>query len=500
MLRVLFTIICVCSIQPILANTSIVNSSASISISFDSSVSYADSLEATAIVCSLFNEPLENNSYTFRKQNDTLYCTIPVETTRTLAGVIVGKPNQRLTIGTAELTPGMELKLRGYIADDGLLHYRASDNKGFNAFDHAGTPDNLTIALAGIFIDFASYKIGDNDDEPDITAQDYADWKKFEASMDSLFHVQYRSAVQNKQIPDFIRKTLDNNLKYFFAANWRFNYAERAGRTFGLDIEVNKFPAEYFRFLNDIDFSDEILNFTSSFGPYFIFKKMLTKLDIGHPIGETPISVWKQSALIGLENYMERPTPLLLEMLAASSFVTQINDGSPLNDIQIKNIRDGFSTELASLILKRNAALTSRLGSKFELINLTDSSASAREIVDKFFPDSPVIIDLWNAWCTPCREAFGKIDSLNLHPEIIPSIYISDTSSDEDSWRKIASQIGGIHVRISETNMSDILKKHNICGFPGYIFLNRQHDVSALFTGFPGTDIFYNSAIKASEK
>ena len=326
-----------------------------ISISFDKSIA-TDSIDVTAITSSIFNDPFEEDIIHFtKKDNNTFTCQVPLETQTSLIGISVDTPDRRLSIGLVEIHPDIPLVMEAYFDSDGLLMYSKSDHNGFNRFDMAPTENNKIIIVSDMLMRFASYHLGLSESEPQITSSDYNSWETVSQKLDSLYDTQISYAINGREIPAEAEKLLENNFKYFFAANWRMHYKERAEKTFNIPPPIDNPPVEYYTFLNDIDFSDALLNHTPIFGPYFLLKKMLQKLELGEPIGDTSIQEWQHSLKRNLKPIIPEPTQLLLDMLSATSYIMQLKDNNtPLSPIQIENLNSDFDKNLRAIILSRS--------------------------------------------------------------------------------------------------------------------------------------------------
>lgn len=471
------------------ANT-ISNSIGYISINFTDSI-IPDSLEVIAISSSIFDEPFENTEHPFIRSNKTFNCQIPLEQDRNLIGLIVGTPHQRYSVGYVELNPNVPLTMEGSFDSNGILNYKKSNTSGFNNYALSPTEDNKSLVVSDILMRFTSYRLGTSKLEPTITSKDYKSWDILTNKFDSLFTAQLNYALNGREIPSAASGWLENNLKYFFDANWRMNYKERAKRNFNILDDIDTAPLEYYSFLNDIDFTSTFLDHSTVFGPYFLLKKILQQPILAKPIEEMPIKEWQDSIKNNLKPIISNPTSIFLDLIAASSYIMQINDqNKPLSPNQIQNITEFFDNNLSSIILARNNNLKKQLNKESDIFDLSNSNFSLMDFIDTNYQGYSIIVDLWNTWCSPCLNAFKQIETIMNLPDNVILLYISDTSSPLEQWRTLSARIGGVQIRISQSDMESLNNLYELNSFPSYIVFNKKHKLLHKQIGFPGRIVF----------
>lgn len=207
-------------------------------------------------------------------------------------------------------------------------------------------------------------------------------------------------------------------------------------------------------------------------------------------IGERPVKEWKEYMDRKLAPAMRERPKLLLDLLAGMSYVWQIDQKKPLTPLQIKNINEGFTDDIGKIVLARNEALVARLEKKekAELRNMTDEAFELKKFIDENYKGRPVVVDLWNTWCSPCMEAISQSEETKQEfaGSDLVFLYVADDSSPEDEWSRKAEEIGSKQVRVSTDTSAAILKSHNLEGFPSYLFFDRDHNLVHSRTAFPG--------------
>lgn len=345
----------------------------------------------------------------------------------------------------------------------------------------SNSSDSLSIyewsALSDIFANFISdwsYCVPDSA---------YQSWKQVrDYQLDTMLPGQLNDAFGNRQIPEYAKPWFLNSLKCRFAAVEILPYVKAAERMNGITVEEP--PMEAYTFLNEIDYSPNLLKRLPYTGLKSFIYALLRFPDGGFDkIGDMDIAEWENNVAKKLSPALESPTNLLLDLLAGMSYIEQIEvNNIPLSETQIANITEGFTNDIGLIVLNKNKELL-KLADQSDLLDFSDTAFDLDSFIRTKFNGRPVVIDFWNTWCMPCIDAMNT--TMELKKEYSPEVaflYISSTSSPEYSWRVLANKFGGTQVRVSEEDFYNMLSRYDLSALPSYIFFSKDHKMRYKFS------------------
>ena len=350
--------------------------------------------------------------------------------------------------------------------------------------------DDLTpsqyAALSRVLMEFYS----DTGIVPDSL---YSSWKLVrEYETEKMFPSMLHSAFESDTVPAWVPDWFINTLKCRFASIQVMPYVKAAERMNGL--KVDEPPMESYTFLDRIDYSSIFLKRLPFAGLKPFLYGMLRFPGKGlEKIGESSVAEWKEASRRKLSRAISNPSPLLLELLAAMSFIEQIDiAGVALSEKQIENVDRGFSEGLAQIINERNNRLLKALAKRERISDLSDKSFNLLQYIDEHYPGKAVIVDFWNTWCSPCLAAMQHIKSYCQDTDLSHIVFlnISSDSSPLEEWAKIARESEGEQIRISDEDFRLTGSFYHLSALPSYLIYDRNHQLVTTRTGIPSKNEF----------
>lgn len=439
----------------------------------------SEKLDNTAVIgitSQLFSEPMENIEIKLSRNGNVFSGTLPLELKNEIGGFIVSTPDTQWGIHSAfrQSEP-----LYVTVEVDSIGNYISSTSSYKDDF----TPYEYND-IADAYMRFYG------DHTPMASKSSYDSWENVrEYELKEMLPKMLKESVVASKIPDSAWPWLYNLLKCRFAAIQILPYVKAAERY--LHIDVAEPPIEAYSFLNEIDYSDTLLTHLPFSGVRSFLYALLRFPDGGFgAIGDTPVAEWQQMTREKLAKVVENPTPLILDLLAAMSYIEQIEvKETPLTQTQIDNIQSGFNDDLDKIILAKNEAMCQKLQAPLSVADLSSQDFNLIEYINSNFPGKAVLVDRWITWCGPCLTAISRVNMLKSelpHNGAIVFLYISDTSSDVRKSEDISRGIDGVSLRISKEENERLGEEFGLEAFPSYLLFDRDHKLVSVATGFPG--------------
>lgn len=177
-----------------------------------------------------------------------------------------------------------------------------------------------------------------------------------------------------------------------------------------------------------------------------------------------------------------KDSPLMQQLLAMQAYMSHIEKRNTLNDRQIANSRRRLSDIMFDYLMAQNdemAKVVANAKSNILEINPNNSGEQVLKDIAEKYKGKVIYIDIWATWCSPCLNAITELqpEKKNYADDVV-FVYLADESSPKKAWEEKIKSIDGEHMRLSQTQMQELMSKFAFNGYPSYIVIAKDGSVA----------------------
>lgn len=179
----------------------------------------------------------------------------------------------------------------------------------------------------------------------------------------------------------------------------------------------------------------------------------------------------------------------------ASKYLAQIEKEKTLLSEAQKDSVQTLMSELSAEVLAHNDRLEQELSFVSEqgmsrVCSLSDEAASTDDILSlllKPYRGRPVLLDLWETTCGPCRVAFKEMHEKKKElADRIHFVNIASERSDLATWQRLVPNYIGDHFRLNEQQLQALHRQIpcDTSGIPLWVLINADGTIHHTFVGY----------------
>jgi len=302
-------------------------------------------------------------------------------------------------------------------------------------------------------------------------------------------------------LPENQKQLLSKVMKQHTYIGYLFNYEnqvhflyekQRSNKEINDPVFTPKKPDKsYYSFLRFFDLDNP------PFGNAIYYSKMyqyiLADSILNIPrIDNQPLADWLKEVKTTMSPLIGSDNGLFYDFLALHAYRKQFEELKPLSEKQKEEINTYFKNPtFAEFLFKENdkTIKQSKLSSSVKETPKVEKEKLMEAIVSQY-KGKVVVVDFWATWCGPCMEAMNEIKPLKeeLQGKNVVFVYIAETSSPIELWKRKILGIDGEHYYLTEEEGRYIQDYFKFTGIPSYLIYDSEGILKFQNVGFPGVE------------
>ncbi len=186
------------------------------------------------------------------------------------------------------------------------------------------------------------------------------------------------------------------------------------------------------------------------------------------------------------------------DFVQLQSICQPLNRQTVVSDSVVREVEKMRIPFYAEYIKAKNAEIVAKIAAEkarggYHVHKAGDSEGDSL-LVDliKDFRGKVILIDFWNTWCAPCRQAIKEMEPMKeeFEGKDVVVLYIADESSPQETYDGMIVSMKGEHYRLSERQKGSLMQKWGFTGIPSYVIIGKDGMVKDFHTGFQGVEYY----------
>ncbi|MBR3713339.1 MAG: TlpA family protein disulfide reductase, partial [Bacteroidales bacterium] len=203
-------------------------------------------------------------------------------------------------------------------------------------------------------------------------------------------------------------------------------------------------------------------------------------------------------AKVALDKILGDGDSYFKDFVKLQSICQPLNRQTVVSDSVVREVEKMRIPFYAEYIKAKNAEIVAKIAAEkarggYHVHKAGDSEGDSL-LVDliKDFKGKVILIDFWNTWCAPCRDAIKQMKPMKeeFEGKDVVVMYIADESSPQETYDGMIVSMKGEHYRLSERQKGSLMQKWGFTGIPSYVIIGKDGMVKDFHTGFQGVEYY----------